>query len=250
MFKKPDDNNYKYVVYDYNTDSETDCENYGCDDEGICRCRHITGCEVVSSMANTMSLFEKLYDGPGDDLSRVLGFWYVRLFYPNFVWSWSAEGDYYGEELASITLDSDGGFWQDAETFGMMTSKEQIEYLLQKEYGSVLPQVQKVQKWVCEPVFVSSVHNSSNTRINTTRLEEYKTICQHVVQRDDIRSKFQEHVRHLAPLCLRVGGEFQVIDGRHRTMALTHEYQYRGKRNVETFTPIFMWIVCPAKEVK
>lgn len=254
MFKKPDDDNYKYIIHDYDTQTETDCENYGCDNEGICRCSRITDCKIGVSMSNAYSLFENLYDGPNDDLSRVLGFWYVRLFYQDFAWGWSACGDYYGETLEKITLDSDGGFWNQAEHFGMLTSKEQIEFLLEKEYGSVLPQVQKVKRWVCEPVLVSTVHNSKNTRINRDRLDEYKQICRYKVERADLRPNFQEHVRHLAPLCIRVGGEFEVIDGRHRTMALTDEYEYQTgslkASKTETFVPIFMWIVCPAKETK
>lgn len=269
MFKNPSDSNYKYVL-DYDLEQETDCEANHCDE--YCRCGVITGCKVEKNFRSMHSFFTNLYNGPDDDMTRALAFWFIRMHFSNIEWTYTASGGYYGEELDSVTMEHDGGFWNKARMFESLDTNDRIEFLLNAEYGAVLSQVKAVKKWEIKAVFSAQVSNSLNTNLNATVLKDYTDFCQSLMYQESSRKKFQENVRHMAPLCLLNGDGYQVIDGRHRCTALQSDYKYvvAGKKTVKktvktkagkvvkdverqenvikTFTPVYMWIICPYKE--
>jgi len=260
-----DSQNWQWSV-SCDTDMERNCEDAGCDSEGICRCSRIVGVEIDSDIFGVNVFFECSYeDKTGDGLDRVLAHWFCRKNFSKISWGWTAGGGYYGEELERIYVENDNGFFNLSEGFENMSHKEKIEFLLKQEYGSVLPQVEKVKDWQLKAVFLSDVVNSLNTNLNDKVLKEYKTFCSPYTHTEEDRKSFQEKTRILAPLTLPSGGKYQVIDGRHRVTALASEYTTstwvarpsgkKGRRpkpveQKEVFTPVYVWIICPKEEIK
>jgi hypothetical protein len=149
-----------YVEYNYNND----CENYGCDEEGICRCGTIYDEHVES--VDVSLLVKKIYDdffeqgkaadrnnaineilyGIGKDIDiytidrilRSYKIWEVEN------WNIEVEGGYYGQEVGDVTIKESIADKIEEElwiVFSLPTLKEKIEYLLKVEYGKILPEI-------------------------------------------------------------------------------------------------------------
>ena len=262
MFKnKEKTDNWQYSVC-YDLDSESDCEVYGCDKEGICRCRRIVGISVGSDLNGIDTFFSHTYEETGDSLDKVLAHWFCRKNFHKICWDFETTGGYYGEELEKITVSEDHGFFNLAEAFEKMSHKEKIEFLLQQEYGFVLPKVLAVKDWQLKAVFLSDVVNATNTNLSTHALAAYKNFCEMKVRIKDLRENFQENTRILAPLTLTADDKkYQVIDGRHRVTALTEEYEWKeympspkkgqgAKLHKGVFAPVYVWVICPKEEQK
>jgi len=149
-----------YIAYSY----INDCESYGCDEEGICRCGSIHN-ECVRSVDVSL-IVKKIYDdyfeqgkaaarnnvinevlyGIGKDIDiytidRILRSYKI---WENENWNIEIEGGYYGQETGDITIKETIADKIEGElltVFALPTLKEKIEYLLKVEYGKVLPEL-------------------------------------------------------------------------------------------------------------
>jgi len=149
-----------YVDYNYNND----CENYGCDEEGICRCGTIYDEHVES--VDVSLLVKKIYDdffeqgkaadrnnaineilyGIGKDIDiytidRILRSYKI---WEGENWNLEVEGGYYGQEVGDVTIKESIADKIEEElwiVFSLPTLKEKIEYLLKVEYGKILPEI-------------------------------------------------------------------------------------------------------------
>jgi len=149
-----------YVEYNYNND----CENYGCDEEGICRCGTIYDEHVES--VDVSLLVKKIYDdffeqgkaadrnnaineilyGIGKDIDiytidRILRSYKI---WENENWNIEVDGGYYGQEVGDVTIKESIADKIEEElwiVFSLATLKEKIEYLLKVEYGKILPEI-------------------------------------------------------------------------------------------------------------
>jgi len=149
-----------YVEYNYNND----CENYGCDEEGICRCGTIYDEHVES--VDVSLLVKKIYDdffeqgkaadrnntinellyGIGKDIDiytidRILRSYKI---WENENWDIEVDGGYYGQEVGDVTIKESIADKIEEElwiVFSLPTLKEKIEYLLKVEYGKILPEI-------------------------------------------------------------------------------------------------------------
>ena len=149
-----------YVEYNYNND----CENYGCDEEGICRCGTIYDEHVES--VDVSLLVKKIYDdffeqgkaadrnnaineilyGIGKDIDiytidRILRSYKI---WENENWDIEVDGGYYGQEVGDVTIKESIADKIEEElwiVFSLATLKEKIEYLLKVEYGKILPEI-------------------------------------------------------------------------------------------------------------
>ena len=149
-----------YVDYGYTYD----CENYGCDEEGICRCgtinnEHIDSVDVSlivkriydeffeqGKAANRNNAINEVLYGIGKDIDiytidRILRSYKI---WENENWNIEVEGGYYGQEAGNVTIKEsiadkiDEELWT---VFSLPSLKEKIEYLLNVEYGKVLPEL-------------------------------------------------------------------------------------------------------------
>jgi len=237
------------VHHDY--DRSYSCEESGCD--SICRCAVVTDVTVDQSLDGCYRLFCELDTFKEYGLEPALNFWFIRRFFPGETFDFEASGDYYGETLDRIY--PCGSLTEKGEDFVALSVVDKIKFMLTKEYGKVLPEVEKVQEWEMRPVFISEVMQTPNNNVNTVQVDAYKAICQSYVNDKRTRDDFQKNVQFLAPLCLKRGKHYQVIDGTHRTIALTSPYKINDhkpknkKKPEEDFLPLFMWIICP-KESK
>lgn len=153
---------YSGVYTDYNL--VYDCENRGCDDEGICRCGSIYDATIES--VNVSLIVKKIYDdffeqgkvadrnnainevlyGVGKDIDiytidRILRSYKI---WENQNWDIEIEGGYYGDEIGDLKIKEHIADKIEAEfflVFSLTTLKEKVEYLLNLEYGKVLPEI-------------------------------------------------------------------------------------------------------------
>jgi hypothetical protein len=152
--------NGAYVDYGYTYD----CENYGCDEEGICRCgtinnEHIDSVDVSlivkriydeffeqGKAANRNNAINEVLYGIGKDIDiytidRILRSYKI---WENDNWNIEVDGGYYGQEAGNVTIKEsiadkiDEELWT---VFSLPSLKEKIEYLLNVEYGKVLPEL-------------------------------------------------------------------------------------------------------------
>jgi hypothetical protein len=149
-----------YVDYNYNND----CENYGCDEEGICRCGTIYDEHVES--VDVSLLVKKIYDdffeqgkaadrnnainevlyGIGKDIDIYTIDRIIRSYkiWESENWNIEIEGGYYGQEVNDVTIKESIANKIEEElmtVFSLPSLKEKIEYLLKVEYGKILPEI-------------------------------------------------------------------------------------------------------------
>ena len=149
-----------YVDYGYTYD----CENYGCDEEGICRCgtinnEHIDSVDVSlivkriydeffeqGKAANRNNAINEVLYGIGKDIDiytidRILRSYKI---WENDNWNIEVDGGYYGQEAGNVTIKETIADKIDEElwiVFSLPSLKEKIEYLLNVEYGKILPEL-------------------------------------------------------------------------------------------------------------
>ena len=149
-----------YVDYSYTYD----CENYGCDEEGICRCGSIKN-ECIESV-NVSLIVKKIYDdffeqgkaanrnnainevlyGIGKDIDIYTIDRIIRSYkiWENENWNIEVEGGYYGQEVNDVRIKESIADKIEEElliVFSLPSLKEKIEYLLKVEYGKILPEL-------------------------------------------------------------------------------------------------------------
>jgi|688.fasta_scaffold258107_2 hypothetical protein len=149
-----------YVDYSYTYD----CENYGCDEEGICRCGSIHN-ESVESVDVSL-IVKKIYDeffeegkaanrnntinevlyGIGKDIDIYTIDRIIRSYkiWESDNWDIEVEGGYYGQEVNDVRIKESIADKIEEElmtVFSLPSLKEKIEYLLKVEYGKILPEI-------------------------------------------------------------------------------------------------------------
>jgi len=141
-----------------------DCESYGCDEEGICRCGAIQGEHVVSvdvslivnaiydqffekgKVADRNNAINEVLYGIGKDIDIYAIDRILRIYK---IWegeSWDIEvvGGYYGQEVENVTIKENmADKIEEAllTVFSLPSLKEKVEYLLKAEYGKILPEI-------------------------------------------------------------------------------------------------------------
>jgi len=149
-----------YVDYGYTYD----CENYGCDEEVICRCgtinnEHIDSVDVSlivkriydeffeqGKASNRNNAINEVLYGIGKDIDiytidRILRSYKI---WENDNWNIEVDGGYYGQEAGNVTIKETIADKIDEElwiVFSLPSLKEKIEYLLNVEYGKILPEL-------------------------------------------------------------------------------------------------------------
>jgi len=215
-----------HTDYDYN--DYRDCESYGCDEEGICRCGTIDDAHVISVKIPPMvnEIYENYFDNSlstkrNSTINTILGgvskeidiYTIDRILRINKVYepsNWEVQvcEGYYGQEIDDVILDdSIAKKIEDQldKAFSIIDLSERVEYLLMLEYGKILPEL-KDRKYSVETherdsiIFGSDEHYR---KVNTKSLDHYS-------------DKNYTGIRGVA---LYKVDKLRLIDGYHRSSA-------------------------------
>lgn len=201
---------FRYSGVDYDYDTSRDCEAHGCD--SICRCSIITSIRVRS--VNASSLAEAIIRGLKirEDLDKYAIDRIVRSLklYETNIWDVTKGPGYYGEEITGVDLpwDTKGELRQTIENY--INAPNKIEFLLQLEYGYLLPVVTN-KKWEIRSVPIGQV----------------------VAAQDDYRKKvsgdlYKEYDGVVA-IVVPNGDKLRLIDGYHRYVSAVNN----NKRKIQ-----------------
>ena len=213
--------NGAYVDYGYTYD----CENYGCDEEGICRCgtinnEHIDSVDVSlivkriydeffeqGKAANRNNAINEVLYGIGKDIDiytidRILRSYKI---WENDNWNIEVDGGYYGQEAGNVTIKEsiadkiDEELWT---VFSLPSLKEKIEYLLNVEYGKVLPELSNCNYEsivIDKDEVVFGVENHLNK-----------------VMKKDLDFYSDKNYSGIRGIVVKSGDKWRIVDGYHR----------------------------------
>jgi hypothetical protein len=210
-----------YVDYSYTYD----CESYGCDEEGICRCGSIHNEHVES--VDVSLIVKKIYDdffeqgkaadrnnainevlyGIGKDIDIYTIDRIIRSYkiWENENWNIEIEGGYYGQETGDVTIKDIVADKIETElwiVFSLPSLKEKIEYLLKLEYGKVLPDI------------VDSVYESITIDKDDIIFGTEKHLDK--VMKKDLDFYSDKNYNGIRGIVKKSGDKWRVIDGYHR----------------------------------
>jgi hypothetical protein len=210
-----------YVDYSYTYD----CENYGCDEEGICRCGSIKN-ECIESVdvslivksiydeffeqgkaANRNNTINEVLYGIGKDIDiytidRILRSYKI---WENENWDIEVEDGYYGQETGDVKIKesiSDKIEEELMTVFSLPSLKEKIEYLLNVEYGKVL----------------TELSNCSYESIVIDKDDVLFGVEKHLnkVMKKDLDFYSDKNYSGIRGIVVKSGDKWRIVDGYHR----------------------------------
>ena len=213
--------NGAYVDYGYTYD----CENYGCDEEGICRCgtinnEHIDSVDVSlivkriydeffeqGKAANRNNAINEVLYGIGKDIDIYTIDRIIRSYkiWENENWNIEVEGGYYGQEVNDVRIKESIADKIEEElliVFSLPSLKEKIEYLLNVEYGKVLPELS----------------NCSYESIVIDKDEVVFGVENHLnkVMKKDLDFYSDKNYSGIRGIVVKSGDKWRIVDGYHR----------------------------------
>jgi hypothetical protein len=157
------DKNFHYSGVEIDYQREYNCESYGCDQEGICRCSSIYSAEVSTINVSDIvsSIYEDIYDNSKSTkrnniinslfgIEKELEIYTIdrilrkSFIYDKNIWEIEIEGGYYGQEIGDVKLDGKyADKLSDKINYALSIDnfKERVEYLLTLEYNFILPEL-------------------------------------------------------------------------------------------------------------
>jgi hypothetical protein len=210
-----------YVDYSYTYD----CENYGCDEEGICRCGSIKN-ECIESVdvslivksiydeffeqgkaANRNNTINEVLYGIGKDIDiytidRILRSYKI---WENENWDIEVEDGYYGQETGDVKIKESIADKIEEElmtVFSLPSLKEKIEYLLNVEYGKVL----------------TELSNCSYESIVIDKDDVLFGVEKHLnkVMKKDLDFYSDKNYSGIRGIVVKSGDKWRIVDGYHR----------------------------------
>ena len=195
-------------------DEEYDCENSGCNSEGICRCSTIEGCTLESKSSffiDTYTLadiyFASLSKPDQTDFNYYILERFLRYNVDRDSFETCAEGDYYGQILTGIYLREQYTLSKKFEELIKKSNVEKIHEILKMEYGDVSELVSKCNSFEVVTIDdVDEIHIPNLKHYNYAEENPYtdlnKPIC----------------------LCVKIENRTVLIDGYHRFTRLNSVY--------------------------
>lgn len=191
--------NFQYII-DYDYTPEYNCEDYDCNESGICRCGQIHDAQIKSEVAIDQLLG---YIDVGDKL--IDRYCAERILTINKVWepdNWFIDicNGYYGQEIDGIYLE--GGVQDNIESqlediLKLKSNREKLEYVLNLEYGFLLPELAGKTYRVIN-ICPSEIEYGNGYHKKVVNIERYKNY-------DLPRG-----------VVLKNGDRYRLIDGYHR----------------------------------
>ena len=216
-------NDFKYMVsYDY--DTIYSCEESGCNEEGICRCGHITNTYLnkVDVSAIVTNIYSEIFDNSISTKrnNAINSLWGIseeiqkytidrilrvnKIWKPQF-WDINVSGGYYGQEIDEVVLIEDMVLKINSElemAFQIDNLSERVEYLLTIENGFILDDI-KDKKYHISVIDIDDIIFSNTEHKRKVVIEE----LEHYSDRNysGIRGTVKKD-----------GIKFKLIDGYHR----------------------------------
>lgn len=200
-FEESDDT-YDFVETNYYR--ATNCKEYGCD--YICRCSRIEDLSIESVNYNTImnQVTQKIQD-------PIILYCIQQITYKSGIDVDSFEvvvcGGYYGEELQNPIFnhkDKACLIENYKKLLTMINSADQVKYILELEYGHILPALKKMNKVEIKninPKEISLGNEDYHKKINLMNLKKYK------------------EYQGIYGVCIQNKNNLRLIDGYHRVTA-------------------------------
>lgn len=210
------------IDIDYKRDY--DCSSYGCDPEGICRCSSIYDEQIIN--INVSEIVENIYNQIYDNskatkrnnlinslfgISKELEIYTIdrilrkSFIYDESIWEIEIVGGYYGQEIGSVKLDStyaDKLSQKINESIVIDNIKNRVEYLLNLEYGYILPEL------LDKDYKVITINKSDIVFGNEKHLKNVST--------KDLDFYSDTNYNGIRGVVTKKDGKYKVIDGYHR----------------------------------
>lgn len=216
-------NDFKYMVsYDY--DTIYSCEESGCNEEGICRCGHITNTYLnkVDVSAIVTNIYSEIFDNSISTKrhNAINSLWGIseeiqkytidrilrvnKIWKPQF-WDINVSGGYYGQEIDEVVLIEDMVLKINSQlerAFQIDNLSERVEYLLTIENGFILDDI-KDKKYHISVIDIDDIIFSNTEHQRKIIIEE----LEHYSDRN---------YSGIRGVVKKDGIKFKLIDGYHR----------------------------------
>ena len=217
---------YKYHI-NYMPNGYHDCENHGCDDEGICRCYTIESVDIksIDIIGISNNIFYQLFDVGSvqyqrnsklikllyGSISKEIDLYCIdRILRINKLYlsdKWNSEWifNYYGEEVNEININDDVYEKITSDLYKLIsldTIKEKIEFLLIKEYGLLIDVVK-------DKNYKLITIDKSDVIFGQTKHKEK-------VDKKELDFYSDKNYDLIRGVCLKDDNKWRVIDGYHR----------------------------------
>ena len=216
-------NDFKYMVsYDY--DTIYSCEESGCNEEGICRCGHITNTYLnkVDVSAIVTNIYSEIFDNSISTKrhNAINSLWGIseeiqkytidrilrvnKIWKPQF-WDINVSGGYYGQEIDEVVLIEDMVLKINSQlerAFQIDNLSERVEYLLTIENGFILDDI-KDKKYHISVIDIDDIIFSNTEHKRKIIIEE----LEHYSDRN---------YSGIRGVVKKDGIKFKLIDGYHR----------------------------------
>jgi len=216
-------NDFKYMVsYDY--DTIYSCEESGCNEEGICRCGHITNTYLnkVDVSAIVTNIYSEIFDNSISTKrnNAINSLWGIseeiqkytidrilrvnKIWKPQF-WDINVSGGYYGQEIDEVVLIEDMVLKINSQlesAFQIDNLTERVEYLLTLENGFTLDDI-KDKKYHISVIDIDDIIFSNTEHKRKIIIEE----LEHYSDRN---------YSGIRGVVKKDGIKFKLIDGYHR----------------------------------
>ena len=214
---------FKYMV-SFRNDTVYSCEESGCNEEGICRCGHITNTYLkrVDISSIVTDIYSEIFDNSISTKrhNAINSLWGItteidkytidrilrinKIWKPEF-WIINVAGGYYGQEVDEIVLIEDMVLKLNTQlevAFEVDRLKERIDYLLELENGFILEDI-KEKKYTLSVIDIDDIifpNPDHKRRVLTEELDHYS-------------DKKYSGIRGIVK---KDYNKFKVIDGYHR----------------------------------
>ena len=216
-------NDFKYMV-SYYYDTIYSCEESGCNEEGICRCGHITNTYLnkVDVSAIVTNIYSEIFDNSISTKrhNAINSLWGIseeiqkytidrilrvnKIWKPQF-WDINVSGGYYGQEIDEVVLIEDVVLKINSQlerAFQIDNLTERVEYLLTLENGFILDDI-KDKKYQISVIDIDDIIFSNTEHKRKVVIEE----LEHYSDRN---------YSGIRGIVKKDGIKFKLIDGYHR----------------------------------
>lgn len=197
--------NLRYNV-DLDYDTDTSCDESGCNQEGICRCSTISNARVTE--VDCVSLLDDLLDSKASVIDRYCVERLLNLRLKDADWNIDIDGGYYGEKIGAVTIDGVADVIKELGLLLGLPAASRLPTVLEAEYGYLLPPLKDVKRWKVVTVPKTKVRlGNANyaTKLDPLRVERY--------------------ARYTLPKGVGIveAGGVRLLDGYHRFTAATEK---------------------------
>lgn len=213
-----------------NYKSNNNCAEYGCEQDGTCRCTQITDtsvanvkvddiCKIIydsyfdnSKSTKRSNKIDEILHGVDEGINR---YTIDRILRINKIWQddrWEIHiyDGYYGQEIDVVFLTNkfaDKIFQQIEKAFSILNFNDRVRFLLELEYGKILPMLQE----------------SSFRLITLNRNQIILPSLSHaeLVESKNIEYYYPNRYDLIRGVVKKDGTNFKLIDGYHRVLAVS-----------------------------